>query len=106
MQADRDAVHVDQEEQVGSFLELQQQLAAAKAAMRAVVNQPRHILPFLQPGRLVNIAASASGTPRFLHGDSILQLRVWVNVYCDARHNASGRLMLSAQQLGGSSCLA
>jgi len=40
---------------------LQQQLAAAKAAMRAVVNQPRHILPFLQPGRLVNVATRASG---------------------------------------------
>lgn len=62
VQDDRDAVHVDQEEHVGSYLELQQQLAAAKAAMRAVANQPRHILPFLQPGRLVNIAAGASGT--------------------------------------------
>jgi len=61
LKAERDGVHVMQEEQVGSFLELQQQLAAAKAAMRAVVNQPRHILPFLQPGRLVNVAARASG---------------------------------------------
>jgi len=61
LKAERDGVHVTQEEQVGSFLELQQQVAAAKAAMRAVVNQPRHILPFLQPGRLVNVAARASG---------------------------------------------
>ena len=61
LKAERDGVHVTQEEQVGSFLELQQQLAAAKAAMRAVVNQPRHILPFLQPGRLVNVATRASG---------------------------------------------
>ena len=60
-QEERDAVKVGQEDQVGSYLELQQQLAAAKAAMRAVVNQPRHILPFLQPGRLVNVASSASG---------------------------------------------
>jgi len=61
LQVERDDVRVPQEEQVASYLELQQQLAAAKAAMRAVVNQPRHILPFLQPGRLVNIAARASG---------------------------------------------
>ncbi len=61
LKAERDGVHVMQEEQLGSFLELQQQLAAAKAAMRTVVNQPRHILPFLQPGRLVNVAARASG---------------------------------------------
>lgn len=61
-QGERDAVHVAEEEHVTTYLELQQQLAAAKAAMRAVVNQPRYILPFLQPGRLVNIAASASGT--------------------------------------------
>ena len=61
-QVERDAVHVAEEEHVATYLELQQQLAAAKAAMRAVVNQPRYILPFLQPGRLVNIAASASGT--------------------------------------------
>ena len=54
---------MQQEEQVASYLELQHQLAAAKAAMRAVVNQPHHVLPFLQPGRLVNIAARASGTP-------------------------------------------
>ena len=60
-QEERDGVEVAQQEQVGSYLELQQQLAAAKAAMRAVVNQPRHILPFLQPGRLVNIASDASG---------------------------------------------
>ena len=60
-QEERDAVKVGQEDQVASYLELQRQLAAAKAAMRAVVNQPRHILPFLQPGRLVNVASSASG---------------------------------------------
>ena len=80
VQDDRDAVHMDQEEHVSSYLELQQQLAAAKAAMRAVVTQPRHILPFLQPGRLVNIAASAAGIQSFPYGDSILQLRVWVHV--------------------------
>ena len=91
VQADRDAVHVDQEEHVASFLELQQQLAAANAAMRAVVNQPRHILPFLQPGRLVNIAASASGTQRLL-----MLLSVWQfhspaegECSCDARHNTA-----------------
>ena len=56
-------MQVQQEDQVAAYLELQHQLAAAKAAMRAVVNQPRHVLPFLQPGRLVNIAARASGTP-------------------------------------------
>lgn len=47
---------------MGSYLELQQQLGQARRDMRAVVNQPRYILPFLQPGRLVSIATSASGT--------------------------------------------
>ena len=73
MQTERDEVHVAQEEQVGSYLELQHQLAAAKAGMRAVVNQPRHILPFLQPGRLVNIAAQPSGRLRRL-SHVVLQL--------------------------------
>ncbi|RZK34797.1 MAG: hypothetical protein EOO61_12980 [Hymenobacter sp.] len=36
-------------------------MTQARRDGRAVVNQPRYILPFLQPGRLVNIAASASG---------------------------------------------
>lgn len=88
VQADKDAVHVDQEEHVGSYLELQQQLAAAKAAMRAVVNQPRYILPFLQPGRLVNIAASASGTQRSPCGNSVLQWGLG-ECCCHGRHKAS-----------------
>lgn len=62
VQADCDAVQVEEEERVGSYLELQQQLGQARRDMRAVVNQPRYILPFLQPGRLVSIAASASGS--------------------------------------------
>lgn len=98
LQADRDAVHVDGEEHVASYLELQQQLAAAKAAMRAVVNQPRHILPFLQPGRLVNIAASASGMSHFpIFCSSLLQLRSEVHIVAMARHcAASCRLTLLA----------
>ncbi|KAL3145466.1 hypothetical protein ABBQ32_003293 [Trebouxia sp. C0010 RCD-2024] len=70
LEGERDAVHVAEEEHVTTYLELQQQLAAAKAAMRAVVNQPRYILPFLQPGRLVNIAASASGDSSMQEGAS------------------------------------
>lgn len=103
LQADRDAVHVDGEEHVASYLELQQQLAAAKAAMRAVVNQPRHILPFLQPGRLVNIAASASGTSHFPSGvRPSLLLRALVHIVamagrCTASYHvvAEDELMLS-----------
>lgn len=61
LQADCDAVQVADEEQVSSYLELQQQLGQAHKDIRAIVNQPRYILPFLQPGRLVSITSSASG---------------------------------------------
>lgn len=61
LQDECDAVQVDEEDRVASYLELQQQLTQARRDSRAVVNQPRYILPFLQPGRLVNVAASASG---------------------------------------------
>lgn len=62
MQAECEAVEVDEEDLVKTYLELQQQLGQARRDMRAVVNQPRHLLPFLQPGRLVSITAEAAGT--------------------------------------------
>ncbi|KAI3427412.1 hypothetical protein D9Q98_010327 [Chlorella vulgaris] len=55
LEAQRDALVVEQEESVTEYLKLSQQLAKLREEMRAVVTAPQHCLPFLQPGRLVRV---------------------------------------------------
>lgn len=52
---------VESERKVEEYLDLLQQLRAARAEMRTVVSLPRHCLPFLQPGRLVRVLPAADG---------------------------------------------
>ena len=66
MQAERDAIQIEDEEQVSEYAELQQQEAESRSLIRGMVMQPRYALPFLQPGRLARVLTSAepaSGVP-------------------------------------------
>ena len=67
MQAERDAIQIEDEEQVSGYAELQQQEAESRSLIRSMVMQPRYALPFLQPGRLARVLTStkpASGVPQ------------------------------------------
>ena len=55
VQSKADEVQIEEEEKVESYKQLLQQAAETAADMRAVVNTPQHLLPFLQPGRLVQL---------------------------------------------------
>ena len=67
-------VQIEEEERVKAYQQLLQQAAEAAADMRAVVNTPQHLLPFLQPGRLVQLLQ-----PGEVHG-----------IACSMRHGAAG----------------
>ena len=54
-QEERDSIGIEDEEAVEQYAALLEQQAAAREEMRAIVMQPRHALPFLQPGRLVRV---------------------------------------------------
>ena len=55
MQAERDAISIEDEEAVGEYARLQQAEAEGRSLIRSMVMQPRHALPFLQPGRLARV---------------------------------------------------
>lgn len=63
MQAERDAITIEEEEPVGEYAQLQHQEAEGRSLIRSMVMQPRYALPFLQPGRLVRVLTSAESTP-------------------------------------------
>jgi ATP-dependent RNA helicase DOB1 len=55
LEAQRDAIVVEDESNVAEFYRLQQQMDKLKQEVQETVNQPIHSLPFLQPGRLVSV---------------------------------------------------
>lgn len=48
-------IQIPDEESVTEYFELRKQMEEAEADFRAVITHPAHILPFLQPGRLLKI---------------------------------------------------
>ncbi|GAB4818279.1 hypothetical protein N2152v2_005325 [Parachlorella kessleri] len=61
LEAERDGISIDEEERVGEYLALTQQLAKVRREMRRIVCAPKHALPFLQPGRLVRVLPPGEG---------------------------------------------
>lgn len=62
MQAERDAIEIPQEAKVEEYLALTQQLTKLTAERAAFINAPKYALPFLQPGRLVQVAPAPEGS--------------------------------------------
>jgi ATP-dependent RNA helicase DOB1 len=54
------AVEVPHEAECAAFLALERQITASEAEIHAVVTKPVHIVPFLQPGRLVKVVEPSS----------------------------------------------
>eukprot|EP00887_Chlorella_sp_A99_P001342 scaffold14.g1342.t1 len=55
LEGERAGFVIEQEGKVQEYLALQQQLQKLRSKARSIVMQPRHALPFLQPGRLVQV---------------------------------------------------
>jgi ATP-dependent RNA helicase DOB1 len=54
-EAQRDAIVVADEDVVAQYHNLNTQMAKCKQELRAIINQPKHIVQFLQPGRIVRV---------------------------------------------------
>ena len=51
---------IPDEERVRSYVEAQQQLSALQKELKKFLHQPKYIVPFLQPGRLVQVEGHSS----------------------------------------------
>ncbi|KAL4402485.1 ATP-dependent RNA helicase Mtr4 [Malassezia pachydermatis] len=54
-EAERDAMHVTDEEEIGAYYTMKKTLAQLNEDRREVIRNPQFSLPFLQPGRLVQV---------------------------------------------------
>ncbi|KAI9317209.1 rRNA-processing arch domain-containing protein [Dichotomocladium elegans] len=55
LEQERDAIHVDKEEEIRGYYELRKLIENYRQDIRDVMNHPSYCLPFLQSGRLVQI---------------------------------------------------
>ena len=65
LEAERDAIQLEDEASVAEYLLMLRQLASLRDEQRQLVNSPKHVLPFLQPGRLARVLPDgAAAAPR------------------------------------------
>jgi ATP-dependent RNA helicase DOB1 len=65
-QVAKDAIVIADEVQVAQYHALNLQLAKCKQDMKDIINTPKYIVPFLQPGRLVRVKVCIGGPPAVL----------------------------------------
>ncbi|KAG2603689.1 hypothetical protein PVAP13_4NG006500 [Panicum virgatum] len=63
LESDRNSMVIEEEESLKDYYDLLQQYRSLKKDVRDIVLSPKHVLPFLQPGRLVRILYSTDGRP-------------------------------------------
>ncbi|GIL48638.1 hypothetical protein Vafri_5094 [Volvox africanus] len=66
LEAQRDAIVIEDEQSVQQYYALLDQLVSLRASLRVALNSPRVCLPFLQPGRLVRLLPEPPGIARSL----------------------------------------
>ncbi len=81
LQAERDAIKVEDEKRVGEYLALAQQLRKLRKDLTSLVHAPKHALPFLQQGRLVRVAPPEQ---------AVASVHRWV---CVAEHDICSRVV-------------
>ncbi|KAL7424483.1 ATP-dependent RNA helicase mtr4 [Cryptotrichosporon argae] len=54
-EATRDAIQIEDEDAIAEYYDLRQQLQQLEQDFKAVITHPTYILPFLQPGRMVEV---------------------------------------------------
>jgi ATP-dependent RNA helicase DOB1 len=50
-----DSIKIENEEEVARYYKLKKKLELVQDQMSVMINEPKYILPFLQPGRLVTV---------------------------------------------------
>ena len=50
-----EAIKIDNEEEVARYYKLKKKLELVQDQMSVMMNEPKYLLPFLQPGRLVTV---------------------------------------------------
>jgi len=65
LESDRNSMVIEEEESLKDYYDLLQQYRSLKKDVRDIVLSPKHVLPFLQPGRLVRILYSTDESPTF-----------------------------------------
>ncbi|KAL5486646.1 hypothetical protein EMCRGX_G019154 [Ephydatia muelleri] len=59
LESKRDALVIENEEQVTLYYRIRQQLLKLEAEMQVFITKPRYCVPFLQPGRLVKVVVGS-----------------------------------------------
>ncbi|KAG2608848.1 hypothetical protein PVAP13_4KG010400 [Panicum virgatum] len=65
LESDRNSMVIEEEESLKDYYDLLQQYKSLKKDVRDIVLSPKHVLPFLQPGRLVRILYSTYESATF-----------------------------------------
>jgi len=65
LESDRNSMVIEEEESLKDYYDLLQQYRSLKKDVRDIVLSPKHVLPFLQPGRLVRILYSTYESATF-----------------------------------------
>ncbi|CAN6214435.1 unnamed protein product [Urochloa humidicola] len=65
LEADRNSIVIEEEESLKDYYDLLQQYKSLKKDVRDIVLSPKHVLPFLQPGRLVRLQCSTDEAATF-----------------------------------------
>ena len=58
LEASHNAIEIANEDQVASYFKIRQQLDNLSKQLLSYIQKPQHLLPFLQPGRLVKVTHS------------------------------------------------
>jgi ATP-dependent RNA helicase DOB1 len=65
LESDRNSMVIEEEESLKDYYDLLQQYKSLKKDVRDIVLSPKHVLPFLQPGRLVRILCGTDESATF-----------------------------------------
>ncbi|KAJ1257530.1 hypothetical protein BS78_10G003100 [Paspalum vaginatum] len=65
LESERNSMVIEEEESLKDYYDLLQQYRSLKKDVRDIVLSPKHVLPFLQPGRLVRIEYSTDEPANF-----------------------------------------
>ena len=63
-----EAIKIEDEDEVARYYKLKKKIELIQDQMSGLMNEPKYLLPFLQPGRLVTVGR----LPRHRHHHSIL----------------------------------
>jgi ATP-dependent RNA helicase DOB1 len=65
LESERNSMVIEEEESLKDYYDLLQQHRSLKKDVHDIVLSPKHVLPFLQPGRLVRIEYSTDEPANF-----------------------------------------